>query len=181
MEEENEVAEATSSEEEVETLNEGVDDPVVLKQQLEKEAQARRQITARAKKAEEERKKEREARIKLEEQLNSSKSMDINKQTTTSPTEDERLELRFQGYSKDEVNWIMQNGGSKTLEDPNSFTSLAIKARREQAEAEKAAAGTQSSGGEDRYKEADFRLSPNASVKDIKKSIEEMEKTLPHA
>ena len=43
-----------SDQAELETLREGIDDPVVLKQQLAKEADARRQLTARARKAEEE-------------------------------------------------------------------------------------------------------------------------------
>jgi len=49
---------------------------------------------------------------------------------------DEVVDLRLDGYSKDDVNFIMKNGGRKTLEDKNSYVSIAINARKEQAKAE---------------------------------------------
>jgi hypothetical protein len=49
---------------------------------------------------------------------------------------DEVVDLRLDGYSKDDVQFIMKNGGRKTLEDKNSYVSIAINARKEQARAE---------------------------------------------
>lgn len=162
-----------SDETQLETLREGIDDPVVLKEQLRKEAEARRQLTARAKKAEGEAKTEREARIKLEE----TKS-DIT--STSVVTEDERLELRLNGFSKEEVNYIMANGGAKVLEDKNSYTAIAINTRREQLKAEQAAGQTGGAGGEDQFRETNFSLPRNPSFKDLKDSVTAMEKALPH-
>lgn len=52
---------------------------------------------------------------------------------------DEVVDLRLEGYSKDDVNFIMANGGRKVLEDKNSYVTIALKARKEQAQAEAAA------------------------------------------
>lgn len=162
-----------SDESQLETLREGIDDPVVLKEQLRKEAEARRQLTARAKKAEGEAKTEREARIKLEEGKSEITS-------TSVVTEDERLELRFQGYSKDDVTFIMANGGPKVLEDKNSMVTIAINAKREQLKAEQAANQTGDAGGEDQFREVNFNIPRNPSYKDLKDSVAAMEKVLPH-
>lgn len=168
--------EATNSDEsQLDTLRESIDDPVVLKAQLAKEAEARRQLTARARDAETKLKTEREARIKLEE----GQTQTITNPPT--PTEDERLELRLNGYSKEEVNYIMANGGSKVLEDKNSYTAIAINTRREQLKAEQAANQTGSQGGEDSFREVNFNIPRNPTRQDLKTSIEAMEKVLPHA
>ncbi len=60
---------------------------------------------------------------------------------------DEVVDLRLEGYSKQEVEWIMKNGGRKELENPNSYTSIAIRAQREQHKAEGAASQTNSTAG----------------------------------
>lgn len=167
----------TSDETQLDTLRETIDDPVVLKAQLAKEAEARRQLTARAKKAEETAKSERELRIKAEE---GNQNSSITNQPST-PVEDERLELRFQGHSKEDVDFIMANGGTKILENPNSIVSIALKAKSEQAKAEAAAAQTGQSSGEDQFRETNFNLPKDPSVKDLKASLALMEKALPHA
>jgi len=126
---------------ELETLREGIDDPIVLKDQLRKEADARRQLTARAKKAEEELKALKTQAIKAEPVTSSSpdsKPYQIN---------DEVVDLRLDGYSKAEVEWIMQNGGRKALEDKTSYTAIAINAKREQQRAEEAASQTTNTAG----------------------------------
>lgn len=160
-------------------LREGIDDPTVLKAQLQKEAEARRQLTARAKRAEEQAKTEREARIRLEEESRK----DLKDIITNKPAfqEDDRFELRMSGYSKSDVDFIMANGGPKVLEDPTHLVSIAVKSRREQLEAEKAASQTSSSGLADVERQINFNLPKNPSIKDLKGSIEAMEKVLPHA
>ncbi len=177
MSEQDNGLEATISDEtQLDTLREGIDDPVVLKAQLAKEAEARRQLTARAKKAEELAKTEREARIRAEE----AKPEPTIKNEDAPKGEDERLELRLDGYSKEEVNYIMANGGRKSLEDKNSYTAIAINTRREQLKAEKAASDTQGKSGEDQFREVNFNIPRNPSVQDLKKSVTDMEKILPH-
>ncbi len=128
-------AEATISDQtELDTLREGIDDPQVLRAQLAKEAEARRQLTARAKKAEDEVKSLKTTQIQAEPKIEI---------TNTPPPpvsiNDEVVDLRLDGYSKQEVEWIMKNGGRKVLDDANSLVSIAIKAQREQKAAENAA------------------------------------------
>lgn len=169
-------AEATISDQtELDTLREGIDDPTVLKAQLAKEAEARRQITARAIKAETDLRalKALKTDVPVESNTNSSNASTV--------TEDERLELRLDGYSKEEVGFIMSNGGRDTLKDKNSYVAIAVNTRREQLNAEKAASQTDTSGGEDNLRPADFTLPRNPSLSDLKKSTADMEKALPHA
>lgn len=178
MSEQDTGSEATISvEAELDTLREGVDDPQVLKQQLSKEAQARRQITARAIKGESEAKKEREARIKAEEELKSltTKKEESQEQKPVTINNDEVVDLRLDGYSKKEVEWIMQNGGRKSLEDPNSLVSIAIKAQREQTKAEAAASAVADTSG---LSEIERKYTPE-QLKSM--SVKELEKILPHA
>lgn len=59
----------------------------------------------------------------------------------------EELDLRMDGYTDKEVEFISKNGGRKTLEDPNSLVSVAIKSTQEQRRAEAAASRTSNSGG----------------------------------
>lgn len=157
-------AEATISDEtELATLREGIDDPMVLKDQLRKEADARRQLTARAKKAED------EART-LKEKLAKTESTVISQPLTESTVtlNDEVVDLRLDGYSKGEVEWIMRNGGRKVLDDPNSIVSIAIKAQREQLKAERAASEVADTSGlseiERKYTPEQLR---NMSVKEL--------------
>jgi len=166
--------EATISDEaQLDTLREGIDDPVVLKQQLAKEAEARRQLTARAKNAEE---KAREALTKLAEA--ESKHITPNQEPPASSSvtlNDEVVDLRLDGYSKAEVDWIMKNGGRKALEDKTSYTSIAINAKREQERAERAASEV-----------ADTSMFSDVERKYTKEqlanmSVKELEAILPHA
>ena len=167
-----------SDDTQLESLREGIDDPVVLREQLRKEADARRQLTARAKNAEAQAKEAREALVRAEEASRKQPTPTTNTPTTT---EDERLEMRLDGYTKEEVNFIMANGGRSVLEDKNNYATIAIEARRTQLKAEQAASQTGRSSGEAQLQEANFRLPSNPSQKDLKASLEAMEKALPHA
>lgn len=113
----------------IEELPEGVDDPIVLKAQLEKESQARRELTARAKKVEAELKEAKKALIKEEKPTHDG----ITKEYTLN---DEVVDLRLDGYTKEDVSFIMKNGGRKSLEDKTSYVAIALNARKEQARAE---------------------------------------------
>ncbi len=168
MSEQDSGAGATNLDEtQLEALREGIDDPVVLKQQLTKEAEARRQLTARARTAEQERK---EALTKLAEY--ESKQIDNNNAPPmdSKPLEinDEVVDLRLDGYSKEEVAWIMKNGGRKALEDKNSFTAIAINTKREQTKAEQAASQvTDTSGQSEIERKYTKEQLGNMSVKEL--------------
>ncbi len=162
--------EATISDQtELDTLREGIDDPQVLRAQLAKEAEARRQLTARAIKAETELKSVKTTQIKAE-------PIEITNQPPPSAViNDEVVDLRLDGYSKKEVEWIMNNGGRKVLDDPNSLVSIAIRAQREQQKAEQASADVSSTVGvseiERKYTPEQLRNMP----------IKELEALLPRA
>lgn len=165
MDEQSTGAEATISDQnELDNLREGIDDPSVLKAQLAKEAEARRQITARAH-------NETEKRKKLEAELNALKSQP--KETVEEPKNliDEAVDLRLDGYSKQEVDFILKNGGRKAIEDPNSFVSLAIKTRKEQTQAEIEASKTSRSGGTDTIKGYTPEQIANMSSKELEKLL----------
>lgn len=133
-----------SVDDELDTLRAGIDDPMILRQQLEKEAKARRQLTARAVKAETEAKMLREDKIKAEE---TATSITTPQDSPVIDVNDEVVDLRLDGYSKDEVKFIQANGGRKALDDSNSFVAIAINTRREQLKAESAASQTTDTAG----------------------------------
>jgi hypothetical protein len=55
---------------------------------------------------------------------------------------DDVVDLRLDGYSKSEVEFIMKNGGRKSLDDQNSITAVALRALRDQKKAEMEASKT---------------------------------------
>lgn len=110
-------------------------DTETLKAELAKKTEAVRQLTARAKAAEEAVKKSRET-IKTQEQPQVSNDSDRVQL-------DEITDLRLDGYSRDEVAFIMKNGGRKSL-DENNFVKVAIEHLREQKKAEQAIPETDS-------------------------------------
>ena len=89
--------------------------------------------------------------------------------------EDEVADLILSGYKKDEVKFILANGGTKALNDKESFVSAAINAKREQRKTEDAVSQTSSSGGVStggkHYTDEQLR----------NMSSEELAKVLPHA
>ncbi len=90
------------------------------------------------------------------------------------PILDEAVELRLDGYSKDEVSFILKNGGRKALEESDSYVAHAINAKREQQKAEeqasKAKDTSQMVGTTKKYTHAQLS----------KMTKEELEKILPH-
>ena len=133
-----------------------------LKAQLAKKDAATKQILARAKAAEEE--------------LKRRKASETPAPTTTPDVKgynlDEVTDLRLDGYSKDEVKFIMQNGGRKALED-NSFVKVAIEQIRTQKKAEQAIPDMDSGKSDIERKYTQEQLS--------KMSAEELYKILPKA
>lgn len=88
--------------------------------------------------------------------------------------EDEVADLILDGYKKDEVKFIMANGGRKVLDDKSSYVAVAINSKREQRNTEDAVSQTSNKGfvasGGKTYTEEQLRnMTP-----------EEMERVLPH-
>lgn len=133
-----------------------------LKASLAKEQEARRQLTARAKAAEEALKKQKVSETPAptpKPDVKGSNSYDL----------DEVTDLRLDGYSKEEVKFIMNNGGRKALED--SFVKVAIEQIRTQKKAENAIPDMESNKSEVERKFTQEQLS--------KMSAEELYKILP--
>jgi len=94
------------------------------------------------------------------------------KANQSSPTSDderfERLELKTEGFSSQEVDFLMQNGGRKALD--NKIVMAGIEAiRKEQKSKEATPTGTGKSTVYQKYTEADLRKMP----------AEELEKIIP--
>lgn len=60
---------------------------------------------------------------------------------------DEVVDLRLDGYSKPEVEFILRNGGRKELDDKNSYVAIALNTKREQERAEREASKTTDTSG----------------------------------
>ena len=80
-----------------------------------------------------------------------------------------------EGYSREDVAFIVANGGRKALEDPNSYVSIAIKSKMDQRRAEIAAAGATDTSG---MSEVERKYTPE-QLKAM--SSEELAKILPKA
>lgn len=79
-----------------------------------------------------------------------------------------------EGYDRDDVDFILKNGGRTALKDPNSLVSLALKSKTEQKRAEDAASKATSGGSGE--------IIGKVTLEDLSKmSPEEMKKHLPHA
>lgn len=178
MSEQDNGAEAIISDEtQLDTLREGIDDPQVLREQLTKEAEARRQLTARARAAEAELK---ELKGKKQDTVTTESTISSSSADTDSKIW-EIADLIRQGYTKKDAEFLQSNGGKAALSDPNSYASVALKGIMEQRKAESAASQTDQSGGEDTLRAFNFNLPKNPSLADLKKSTADMEKALPHA
>lgn len=134
-----------------------------LKEKLAKAEEAKRQLTARAKAAEDTVRKQKTAtETPAPTPKTDVKGFDL----------DEVTDLRLDGYSKDEVKFIMTNGGRKALED-NSFVKVAIEQIRTQKKAEQAIPDMDSGKSDIERKYTQEQLS--------KMSAEELYKILPKA
>lgn len=93
------------------------------------------------------------------------------KTNEASPIPEDRLErqdLRIEGYSRDEVDFLMQNGGQKALDNP--IVMAGIEAMRKKAKSTEATpSGTGKSTVYQKYTEQDLR----------RMSAEELEKIIP--
>lgn len=168
MSEQDPEAESTISDEELELdLNlDGTEDADELKEKLANAEKAKKQILARARKAEAENKTLKEATPKPAVE-------------TPVQTDDDKLwdiaELMTQGYTKSDAEFIKNNGGTAALKDPNSYVSIALKGIKEQRRAEAEASKTDDSSG---MTSVERKYSPE---KLATMTAEELEKILPKA
>lgn len=163
MENDTQVAAATNADETVELdlTNDDTEDIDALRQRLAAAEEAKRQLTARARRA--------EAAAKAGKPEPSA--------TAAAPSQfdEEYAELRLDGYSRDEAKALIANGGRKALEDENSIVALGIKARREQAKALAAASQATPATGASEI-ERRFTTEQLAAM-----SVADLEKVLPRA
>lgn len=96
----------------------------------------------------------------------------INKEEPKQFQIDEEVELRLDGYTKDEAKFILNNGGRKTLEDKNSYVAVAINTIREQKKAEQAAMAVEDTSA---LSEVERKYTPeqlqNMSIEDLRKVL----------
>jgi hypothetical protein len=169
MNEENTGAEAIISDEEAELdLNPtGTEDYDALAQKLKNAEMAKKQILARAKKAEE----------KLK--TITPPPPQITKEEKPQPQDDSKLweiaEMIQSGYTRADAEFIQKNGGTEALKDPNSYVAVALRTIQEQRRAELAASQTSSGSGQS---ELERKYTPE-QLKNM--SVEELRKILPHA
>jgi hypothetical protein len=141
MSQDNPVAEATISDEELELdlTPDGTESEDELKQKLANAEKAKKQILARARKAETELKAHKDAQIPTAEPVQQS--------SVTDDTIWKIAEYIQQGYTRQDAEFIQKNGGDEALKDPNSLVSLALKTVREQRAAERAASEVNTTSG----------------------------------
>ena len=167
MSEEDYGTEAIISEEELEVdiTPQGEETYEELQQRLANAEKAKKQILARARKAEEKLKEIKPTAVATatpkEEVSNDSKLWEI-------------AEMIQQGYTKADADFITNNGGKEALKDPNSYVSVAIRSVREQRKAEEASNATQSTG----MSEVERKYTPE-QLQNM--SVKELEKLLPRA
>jgi hypothetical protein len=142
----------------------GIEDIEILKAKAQEErdarvqeAEARRQLTARAKAAED---KLKETPIKTQDNTKPYSILD-----------DEAASMILDGYKPDEVRFIMQNGGMSVLKDKESFVTIAVEAKREQRKAADAAAQAEGSGKSDILKQYTAEQLKAMKSKDLEKLL----------
>lgn len=131
----------------------------ILKEERDRERDAKNAILARAKAA--------EAKLKEGKITQPEKGSQLNEAL---------IDLRIDGYTREDADFILRNGGRKALEDANSYVSIAIKARRDQRLSEEAA--SQTSQNSSQLSEVERKYTPE-QLKNM--SAKELEKILPHA
>jgi flagellar biosynthesis GTPase FlhF len=137
-----------------------------LQQKLANAEKAKKQILARARKA--------------EEKLKEYKPAETPKAPVTEPNIDDKMwevaEMIQQGYTRSDAEFIQKNGGSEAMKDPNSYVSVALRTLQEQRRAEQASYGTEASTAG--LSEIERKYTPE-QLKNM--SVEDLEKILPRA
>lgn len=98
-----------------------------------------------------------------------------NSDRTYNILEDDVASFLLEGYSKDEVKFILANGGREALQDKDSYVAIAINTKRDQRKAEQAASQTSFGSG---MTEVERKFTPE-QLKNM--SSEELKEILPHS
>lgn len=169
MENDEQVAVATITDEELELdlTPDGTEDAEALKEKLTKAETAKRQILARAKKAEEENKLLK-AKPHIKEET-PTKESNIEDQVWTI------AEMIREGYTREDVDFIMKNGGREALKNESSYVAVALRSKMEQRRAEQASSQTSVSTGGSEVE----RKYTTEQLKNMSRA--ELEKILPQA
>jgi len=138
-----------------------------LQQRLANAEKAKKQILARARKAEEKLKELRP--VEAPKPLAEAQTPNIDEKIW------EVAEMIQQGYTKADAEFIQKNGGRDALKDPNSYVSVALRTLHEQRRAEAASSETTTTSG---MSEIERKYTPE-QLKNM--SIQDLEKILPHA
>ena len=145
----------------------GTEDYETLVQKLKNAEMAKKQILARAKKA--------------ESKLKEATPQEVIRKEEPQPqaTDDSKLweiaEMIQQGYTRQDADFISKNGGIDAMKDPNSYVSVAMRTIREQRMAENAASQTSSNTG---MSEVERKFTPE-QLQNM--TAAELAKILPHA
>lgn len=158
MENDNQVAEATNSDVAADIQVDDTEEVSTLRERLARAEEAQRQTLARAKRA--------EAAAKARTSTTNENDDVISKA---------ELDLRLDGYSQEDARFILNNGGRKALENQNSHVAIALKAIREQREAERAASRVPDTSS---MSEVERKYTPEM-LKNM--SVDELKKILPYA
>lgn len=141
-------------------LEPNIEDVEVLKAEVAKKNEALKQVLARAKSA--------EAKLKEVKTPVETTPVVPAKEVNKGADFDDMLELRLQGHSKEAVDFIMKNGGVKSLDNP--FVKLAVSAIKEQSMAEKSVKVPDSSKSEIEQKYTQEQLN-NMSADELYKIL----------
>ena len=144
-----------NQEQELEINLDGTEDVEALKAKLAEAEKAKAQILARAKAA--------EAKLKTA-------SPAVEKTPTPTATiNDEVFDLRMDGYTKDEVKFIINNGGRQAL-DSNPYVKKAVEFMKEQRLAESAIPSNNGAKSDVEKKFTEAQLN-NMSVEELLKIL----------
>lgn len=151
----------------------GIEDAVILRTKAQeerdarvKEADARKQLTARATTAEQAFADYKKAHPEIEPV--------ITKKDDPKPysiLDDEAASMILEGYKPDEVRFVLANGGRKVLEDKESFVTIAVNTKRDQRNAEIAASGAEGTGKSDVFKQYTAEQLKNMKSADLEKIL----------
>lgn len=153
------LVEETIQEPEIELTNSESEDPETLKAKIAELEEKNKQLYARVKKT------DKPVKEQSKENLTTNKS---SSEPPVTRAEIERLELKTEGYTTDEVDFLMQNGGRQALKNEIAMAGIeAMRKKRKSVEA--TPSGTGKSAVYQKYTAQDLR----------KMSAEDLEKIIP--
>lgn len=167
----------------VDTSNDTTDDVTVdsnleAEERMQKLEEQNKKLYERAKKAEGFVKLPDGSWVKKETKTESAPKAELAREAAPKPSDilkADEFKLYRQGYTEEEIDIIMRNGGMKILENDKSPIVLGLKASKEQRRAEEAASQASTSSGVS-------DIEKKYTIDQLKKmSVKELEEILPKA